>query len=190
MADNCWEEQPVETLGLCPQDEVDAGVAEEIFYSIVENVKTIPKPAEGATTLEGVVTITEAIEMEAGKGFGRMKLQADLNGLTAALTGNVGNKKVQTTIAAFIAGAKAQLYGFQERYRNAKMIFIIPDLNGSNWLVGDKLKPARFDNFDIVTGQTAEDNNGGTMNIIARKGPRLYTGVIPLSDAPVVVPGE
>lgn len=184
---NCWEDEVIEDIGLCPQEDVDAGIAEEIYYSLVEHIKSIPAPIPAAS-LESYVTIAGPIVMNPGKGFAKMKLQVDLNGLKAALVGNKGNKKVQTTLEAFIAGFKAQLIGFQEKYRNARLVFAIPDANGNTWLVGDKLKAARFENIDLDTGKTAEDNNGATMNIVAVKGPRLYTGDLPMNDAVVEPP--
>lgn len=184
---NCWEDEVIEDIGLCPQEDVDAGIAEEIYYSLVEHIKSIPAPIPAAS-LESYVTIEGPIVMNPGKGFAKMKLQVDLNGLKAALVGNKGNKKVQTTLEAFIAGFKAQLIGFQEKYRNARLVFAIPDANGNTWLVGDKLKAARFENIDLDTGKTAEDNNGATMNIVAVKGPRLYTGDLPMNDVAVVEP--
>ena len=184
---NCWEDEVVEDIGLCPQEDVDAGIAEEIYYAPAEHIKSIPAPA-AATDHASYVTIAEPIVMETGKGFAKMKLQVDLNGLKAALVGNKGNKKVQTTLEAFIAGFKAQLVGFQEKYKNARLVFAIPDGNGNTWLIGDKLKPARFENFDLDTGKTNEDNNGATLNIVANKGPRLYTAELPMANAAVVPP--
>lgn len=182
---SCFENFDIEDVSLCPQEEVQAGITEEIQYMPSDHVDEEATESE-ATDFEGSVSLTGDIVPITGKGFKKLKMQVDLNGLKSVLVGNKGNKKVQVTLEAFLPGMRPKLVGFQKLMKNVGVILIVKDLNGNKWQIGTKDIPARFENIDIDTGKTLEDNNGATLNIVCNTYPRLYTGNIPA--VPVVPP--
>lgn len=185
MAD-CFENVPLENIETCPNEELQAGLSPKMQFSPENFIQTMTLPELTAgSTLESVVTITADIVPIAGQGFVEIDLQTDLNSFEAALVGNKGNKKDQTTLNCFIPGTKPKVLGFKKLYKNVRGIFIVKDNNSQTWIIGTKDKPAYFDNFAVNTGTGNEDNNGGTVTVVANTDPYLYTGVIPLKTEPV-----
>lgn len=174
---SCFEEFATEDISLCPQNEIQAGIAEEIYYIPVEHVASEGEMSTGKTFADSVTRTGDIVPI-AGKGFKKLKLQVDLNGLKSSLVGNKGNKKTQTTLEAFLPGVRAVTLGFQKQMKNVGVILLVPDLNGQLYQVGTKLASARFDNIDADTGKTLEDNNGITLTVVSNSSPIVYEGKI------------
>ncbi|MFA7448757.1 MAG: hypothetical protein WCY77_09995 [Weeksellaceae bacterium] len=183
MADDCLENFQHEEILNCPNDDLQAGLAEgEIYYMPADFIASMEMPTE--TTFEGSVTITEDIEPIVGKGFQKLRCQVDMNSLASALVGNPGNKKDQSTLTIFLPGFRAKLLGFKKQMKNIPATFIVKDRNGNQFLIGTTLIPARLDNFELTTGQGNEDDNGGTATIISNSTVYAYTGNITEQPTP------
>lgn len=175
------EEEILENIETCDNEEFQAGLSPKMQFIPERNVQTMTMPViTAASKMEDVVTITADLVPVAGKGFVEIDLQVDLNSFEDALTGSRGNKKDITTLNCFIPGAKAKVLGFKKLHKNTRAIFSVKDLNGNRWLIGTKDAPAYFDNFVVNSGQGPEDNNGGTVTVIANTCIYKYTGVLPL----------
>lgn len=184
MAD-CMEEIPLENILVCSNEELQAGLSPKMQFIPEKDVTTLTLPVvDGDSTMADAVTITAEIEAAVGKGFVEIDLQVDLNSLDDALAGNRGNKKDITTLTAYIPGVKADVVGFKKLYKNIRGIFSVKDYNGNRWIIGTKDAPAYFDNFVINTGTAQEDNNGGTVTVIANTNIYKYTGALPLKPEP------
>lgn len=177
----CFDNFEHEEVSLCPQDEVQAGIIEDLFYIPSDHVdtETLPDP-QVATGFAESVTVTTALVPITGKGFQKLRAQVDLNSLTSALVGNKGNKKNQSTVNYFLPGVRAQLVGFAKQMKNVPCIVVCKDRNGNHWQVGTKDNPVYFDNFEITTGQAVEDDNGATGTWMCNTVPYKYDAEIPL----------
>lgn len=180
--ENCFENIPLEDINICPNEELQAGLAPEVYFLPKPFLKTITIPdLDANSSYEDMGTITADIEPIVGKGFVKLDLQIDLNSASTALVGNRGNKKDQTTLTIFVPGTKAAVLGFKRLYKNIPGIFIVRDLNGRKFVIGTDLAPAYIDNLEVSTGTSPEDNNGGTGTIISNANMFEYTGNIPLN---------
>lgn len=180
--ENCFENIPLEDINICPNEELQAGLAPEVYFLPKPFLKTITIPdLDANSSYEDMGTITADIEPIVGKGFVKMDLQIDLNSASTALVGNRGNKKDQTTLNIFVPGTKAAVLGFKRLYKNIPGIFIVRDLNGRKFVIGTDLAPAYIDNLEVSTGASPEDNNGGTGTIISNANMFEYSGNIPLN---------
>lgn len=179
--ENCFENHPLEDINICPNEELQAGLAPEVYFLPKPFLQTLTIPVLGVnSTYEAMGKITADIAPIVGKGFVKMDLQIDLNAVSTALVGNRGNKKDQTTLTIFVPGTKATVLGFKRMYKNIPGIFIVKDLNGKMFVIGTDLAPAYIDNLEVTTGTSPEDNNGGTGTIISNSNLYEYTGNITL----------
>lgn len=179
MAENCFENTPLEDILACPNEELQAGLSPEAYFLPQPFVDTMTIPQLSPTsTLQEMGTVSEDITPIAGQGFVKIDLQVDLNSVSTALIGNRGNKKDQTTLNVFVPGTKAQVLGFKRVYKNVPGIYIVKDYNGKMFVVGTKLAPAYLDNLEVTTGVGNEDNNGGTGTTVSNANLFEYTGVI------------
>lgn len=179
MATDCFENFQHEEILNCPNDELQAGLAEgEIYYMPTDFIQTLNMPT--SKSFEGSVTVTQNIVPIAGKGFQKLRCQTDMNSLASALVGNPGNKKDQSTLTLFLAGFRAKLLGFKKQMKNVPAVYIVKDRNGRQFLIGTILNPARLDNFELTTGDSQDSDNGGTATIISNWTVMEYTGDIPL----------
>ena len=86
-------------------------------------------------------------------------------------------------------GLQSKLLGFINLAKNENLVFIAPDNNGNNFLLGDALRGAILDSIDgMTTGQKTEERPGAGM-IFSYKTANIcqYTGTIP--SAVVTEPG-
>ena len=58
------------------------------------------------------------------------------------------------------------------------MIFVVPDAQGTLWVIGTKINPAYMDTAEATTGKKAEDDSGITLKIITNSKPYKYAGTI------------
>lgn len=181
MAEQCFENTPLEDILLCPNVETQAGLVPETYFLPHPFIQTMEVPVLDADSdYKKMGTISEDIVPIAGQGFVKMSLMIDMNSVTSNLVGNRGNKKDQTTLNIFIPGTRAEVLGFKRLYKNVPGVFVVKDQNGRTFVVGTKDAPAYIDNLEFTTGAGPEDDNGGTGTIIANTNLFEYTGDIVL----------
>lgn len=183
--ENCFENFEIEDITICPQEEINSGLVTKLDYIVDEHIKTEATASE-EIDYEGSVTLTGDIEPVTGKGFKTLGIQVDLGSLAAATIGNKGNKKIQTTIEVYLPGVKAKTIGFMNAVKNLGFVILVKDKNGTQWQIGTKDIPARFETQEANTGKVIEDNNGTNLVIVADTYPRVYTGVVPYAPVGTV----
>ena len=105
-------------------------------------------------------------------------LPANTGELKITLVGNAGNKKAKTELEFKIARFSDVTLDFINRYKNVPMIFVVPDAQGTLWVIGTKINPAYMDTAEATTGKKAEDDSGITIKIITNSKPYKYAGTI------------
>ncbi|MDT9499146.1 hypothetical protein [Capnocytophaga canimorsus] len=175
---NCFDNVPFEAIDTCPNDEISGGAASRGFYAPVAFVDKCVLPANTGA-LGVALTITEGnLTLKSEKTWKGIDFQKDETELKNILVGNVGNKKGKTELEFKVAGFRAEVIDFVNRYKNVPMVFVIPDAAGQLWVVGTKLNGAFIETADSTTGKKAEDDSGTMVKITCNSKVYKYAGTI------------
>lgn len=186
---SCFDDLPVEDLTACINSEVQAGVSEVgVRYAIHPQITTFPMPlnhGEVGYTYATAVAVTTDIVFQAGKGFGKINVMPDTGEVMCELVGNKGNKKTKSLFAFSIAANNKKGLGFMRTHKNTPMLFLVPERDGQNRLVGDKFNAAYIVEGKATTGKGGEDDKLINFTVESFCVPIVYSGVI---QDPVVIP--
>ena len=184
MAKNCFDGIPHENLEHCPNDEINSGLATQLFYVPVSFIKTMAKPVPSTTYSSRVTIASAGIVLNTGKSWKYIDIQMDEGELKSTLTGNIGNKKSKTELDFLIPGLRSEVMGWIDVYKNAPCVFAVKDANGKLFVIGNKDLGARIDTAEGTSGKKIDDNSGVTVKIVANGKACLYEGEISLEAAP------
>ena len=105
-------------------------------------------------------------------------VQIDEGELKTTLVGNAGNKKAKIEFEFKIPRFNAEPLDFISRYKNVPMTFVVPDAQGTLWVIGTKINGAFMESAEATTGKKAEDDSGITLKLICNSKLHKYAGVI------------
>ena len=186
--ENCdFENQHVENMGYCPNDDTVGGTAVDFFGIPAAHVETFTKPTLTATSKYGerLTIAANGIVPKATKGWKKVTMMVDESEIKPMLVGNKGNKKQKIDFDAYIPNLIARNVGFVDANKNTPMIWAIPDSTGEIWIVGTPTAPAFFDKADGTSGKKYEDNSGIAITVTANTKPYVYAGeIVELADTP------
>ena len=178
MAKSCFDNVPHESLDACPNDEVSGGISTRILYAPKAFVDKCVLPANTGELGKANTIEDGNLTLIASKAFKGIDAQIDEGELKITLVGNAGNKKAKTELEFKIARFSDVTLDFISRYKNVPMIFVVPDAQGTLWVIGTKINPAYMDTAEATTGKKAEDDSGITLKIITNSKLYKYAGTI------------
>ena len=175
---NCFDNVPHESIDSCPNEETFGGAASRGFYAPVAFIEKMQLPPN--TGALGVALTIEAdnLTLKSGKTWKGIDFQKDETELKNLLVGNVGNKKGKSELEFKVAGFRAEVLDFVNRYKNVPMVFVIPDALGQLWVIGTKINGAFIETADSTTGKKAEDDSGTMVKISCNSKIYKYAGAI------------
>ncbi|MEN9907155.1 MAG: hypothetical protein RLZZ540_296 [Bacteroidota bacterium] len=189
MADGCFDDLPVEDLGACINNEVQAGVSEvNVYYAVHPHINVFPMPknfGEVGYSYETAVAVTTDITFFEAKGWGKIAIMPDSGEVLVDLVGNKGNKKTKSSFPFSVAGNDKKTLGFLRTHKNTPMVFCVAERDGQKRLVGDKFNAAYVVEAKGTTGKGGEDDKLVNFTFEAFCIPIVYSGVI---QEPVVIP--
>lgn len=184
----CFEEVETENIDACVGAETQAGVSEVgVFYTPFEDILTFPMPlkiGDPGYTYAKSVEVDTNIEFVAGKGWGKIVIQADSGEGLVSLVGNKGNKKEKNGISFYVAGNDAKTLGYLRTFKNRPSVYMYTERNGQKRLVGDKHNPAFIMEAAGTTGKGPEDDKGVLFTIESYGVPIIYKGDVQLPAVP------
>lgn len=163
------------------------GIAMQVFYGLHADVATWPtKPAANVASLEDLGKLTGQLTMKPGKRMFPLYVTDDTGELKFESVGELDGKSFVVKLTVFNPGLKAKLLGFMNAVKNDNLVFVVPDNNGGQFIMGDALRPA------IFTG--SPDGAGTGKETAGRRGISLeftyktanlysYEGTVPLTPA-------
>lgn len=157
-----------ENIDFCPTDEIAAGTSEvEIYGAFLKDFEVVQAPPKLslATSYTEAATISTAHTFKTDKGFFKMSILPDTGMVDSAPLGEKGSKSFANSFTGVIPGTSARNLGFGRKAKNAPMIFIITQADGTKKQIGSKVKPAYLEDFTATTGAKAEDVHGITMKV-------------------------
>lgn len=175
---NCFDNVPFESIDNCPNDEVNGGTSPRIFYTPTAFIEKMVLPANTGA-LGVALTIEENnLALKTDKTWKGIDFQPQENEIKTSLVGNVGNKKAKIELEGKISGFKLQVLDFVNRFKNVPMVFVVPDAEGTLWVIGSKINPAYIESAEATTGKKAEDDTCVTVKITANTKIYKYAGTI------------
>lgn len=189
---SCFDDQEVEDLTSCLNQETASGVSEVgIYYALHAQATTVPMPlkrTDPGYTYEKGVTVTEDIVWQAGKGFSKIDVLVDTGEIKHETPGNKGNKKIKQLFDFFVPNTAKKTLGLVKTHLNTPMIFMVTDKDGSKRQLGDAHNPAYISENTGTSGKTGEDERGVQFTIETYGTIIYYEGEVQMHTAPVVVP--
>ncbi|WP_372472619.1 hypothetical protein AB4865_07295 [Capnocytophaga sp. ARDL2] len=176
----CFDNTPHENLEHCPNDEINAGIATELFYVPCAFIATMAKPTVGSTYASRVTIPADGITLKSGKKWKKIDIQTEEGELKSTLVGNTGNKKSKTELDFLIPGMRTEVLGFVDAYKNTPCVFAVKDANSKLFVLGNKDLGARLESAEGTTGKKIEDNSGVQAKITANTKLCEYLGEITL----------
>ena len=178
MAKNCFDNVPHESLDACPNDEVSGGISTRVFYAPTAFLDKCVLPANTGELGKANTIEDGNFTLLTDKKWKGIDVQIDERELKTTLVGNAGNKKAKIEFEFKIPRFNAEPLDFISRYKNVPMTFVVPDAQGTLWVIGTKINGAFMDTAEATTGKKAEDDSGITLKLICNSKLYKYAGVI------------
>ena len=175
-----------------PDGQNMGGIPQLVYFALQSDVLSWPTPPTTDTeniTMEKMGALVGDIKMKVGKKMNSFYITDDEGKLDFEGVGEKDGKSFIMKLRIYNPGLQSKLLGFINLAKNENLVFIAPDNNGNNFLLGDALRGAILDSIDgMTTGQKTEERPGAGM-IFSYKTANIcqYTGTIP--SAVVTEPG-
>lgn len=162
------------------------GIAQTVYFGLHEDVATWPTKPTSPANLEELGAFTGNIEMKPGKRMFPLYITDDTGELQIDPVGEKDGKSFIIHLRFFHPGLKARILGFINATKNENMVFIVPDNNGQQFILGDALRPATMEGADDAAGTSKETagRRGISMHFTYKTSNVYeYTGTVPLTEA-------
>lgn len=174
---NSFEGITAENVERCALEDISSGLQTRLYYAPASFFQNIILPTMGS--FEEKMVISEGnIIFKNDLSWSFLDCLIDENEINTSISGAVGRKKQSCNFNIYILGLKAKILGFIEDHQNTPLVFMLPDANGNNWLVGHLRNRAKFEKADGNSGKKYEDNSGFNINISAKTSLYRYAGAI------------
>lgn len=174
-----------------PNGQNMGGIPQVVYYALHKDVAVWPnRPVSNqALSLEQMGELVGEIEMKAGKVFRKFYVTDDEGKLDVEGIGEKDGKSFLMKLRIFTPGLNSKAMGFLNLIKNDNLVFIVPDNNGSYFLLGDKFRPSTLDSLDgMSTGQKTEERPGIGMVFTYKTSNVLrYKGKIPIVVVPTTI---
>jgi hypothetical protein len=164
------------------------GIPQAVYFGYHKDVDTWPTEPDlaTATDIEDVAALAGDIAMKPGTNFFKLYLTDDTGEFEVESVGEKDGKSWVLHLRLFHPGLQKKILGFINVAKNENLVFVVPDNNGNQFLMGDALRPATFEG--------SPDGSGTGMETAARPGVSMeftykcknlyqYEGAVPLAAA-------
>lgn len=173
-----------------PDGQNMGGLPQLVYYAKHEDVLSWPTPptvdTEGVT-LEKMGELVGDLKMKAGKKMYSLYITDDEGKLDIEGVGEKDGKSYIMKLRVYQPGLQSKMLGLINLAKNENLVFIAPDNNGNQFLLGDAQRSATLDSIDgMTTGQKTEERPGAGL-VFAYKTANvyLYAGAIPNVIPPI-----
>lgn len=169
------------------QDENNmGGLPNEIYVAKAEDVVTWPTLPNLTGTQDAQAVLDGNFELKAGVNFKRIRVTLDTGALTSEEQGEIDGISYKHMVKIFKSGLHASDLGFLSITKNTGLVFIVPDANGKNFVVGSKKFPARRQTGGSTgTGEATTGRRGSEVTFFSygNTPAPIYNGTIPGIDS-------
>lgn len=168
------------------QDENNmGGLPNEIYVAKAEDVVTWPTLPNLTGTQEQQAVATGDFVLASGKAFKKIRVTLDTGALTSEEQGEIDGVSYKHMVKVFKSGLHASDLGFLSITKNTGLVFVVPDANGTKFLVGSQKFPARRQtggNSGTGEGTTGRRGSEVTFFSYGNTPAPIYNGFIPGID--------
>lgn len=169
-------------------DEIDnmGGTGTKFYYALAKDIETWPSLPDPGTAVDisELQVLTGAFAMKTGTNFFTGYMTPETGSVTNTDQGEIDGVSQKHTFKLFHPKMNAKLLGFLRATNNQGMVFIVPDANGVNYMIGSEAFPAlRTSDGEAGTGEGPAGRNGGTLSFVSY-GP----GPAPIVPEEVTIP--
>ena len=147
----------------CPQEDLAGGVRARIYYAPQHYFKSIDLPASGEVALA-----PDAIQFDFKKGWSCIDVLIDEADLQTKFTGGRGKSHPTSSLAFFVLGFRPAILKWALKMRMEKLVFLVIDGIGQQWLLGNLRSAAMVDQLDFSSEKKYEGNPGMSVSVGAR----------------------
>jgi hypothetical protein len=162
------------------------GTTTKFYYALASDVLTWPTlpDLDEATDIDDLQVLTGSLAMKEGKKFFTGYMTPDTGAVTSNDQGEVDGVSQKHVFKLFHPKMAARLLGFIRATNNQGMVFVVPDANGTHFMIGNEQFPALKDpSGEAGTGEGTAGRNGATLSFFSYgKGP------VPILPDTITVP--
>lgn len=166
-----------EDLPYCDQQEHYGGVASKVWYGSVDDFSKITLPEHNSFESRKIIKKNE-VTLYGGKTLKYIEVYLDKNPLTEKTQGSTRKQRLVSEFSFSVLGMVARNMGFVSHLKNKGMVFLIPDNNGTIWMLGTKKNAAYCADAQSVSGQQPQDDNMVNIRYTAHTELFVYNGNI------------
>lgn len=162
------------------------GTGTKFYFALAEDVDvwpTLPTWA-AAATLDELQVLTGLLTMKTSKNFFTGYMTQDTGQITSADQGEVDGVSQKHTFKFFHPKMAAKLLGFIRATNNKPMVFVVPDANGTYFMIGSEQFPAMKDpSGESGSAEGTAGRSGATLNFTS-----YGNGPVPILPDTIEVP--
>ena len=167
------------------------GTTVKYYYALAADVDVWPTlPTwDGAATMDDLQVLTGSLTMKTSKNFFTGYMTPDTGQITSSDQGEVDGVSQKHTFKFFHPKMAAKLLGFIRATNNKPMVFVVPDANGTYFMIGSEQFPAMKDpSGEVGTAENTAGRSGATLNFTSYgNGPApILPDTIPVPLTPAV----
>lgn len=162
------------------------GTATKFYYALAEDVETWPALPDWGTAVDisDLMVLTGTLTMKTGKNFFTGYMTLDTGQVSSNDQGEVDGVSQKHAFKLFHPRMSDKLNGFIRATNNKPMVFVVPDGNGQNLMIGSEKFPALKDpSGEAGTGEGAGGRSGATLNFFS-----YGNGPVPILPDTITVP--
>jgi hypothetical protein len=162
------------------------GLPQKVYFGFHADVAAWPAKPAAPINPEEQAVLTGDITMKEGKRLFELYITDDTGELKMEPVGELDGKSFIMRLTLFHPGLSAKVLGFINAAKNENLVFIVPDNNGNQSIMGDALRPATFSGSPDGAGTSKETagRRGFSMEFTYKTSNLyLYEGSIPLTVA-------
>lgn len=135
----------------------DPGLKLTIYFARLADILTMPTVAASPTTYAERVTITGDVVFKSTKCFKKIELTVRKSSLDGDGAGERQSKSHVNMAEFYLAHVTASVLGMIEEHKNDDLIFVVPQLDGVNRLLGSEALPATIEGWEVRGGKDVSD---------------------------------
>lgn len=158
----------------------DAGLAEEHYYCLKDDILTFPAVAATPTTFASRSTLVGDFTMKQDRFFKRIYCTLEKGKVVSTQVGPRDGKSYENKATLFFPGNTPTMAGFLEALKNSRVVLVLRQMDGTMVVLGSDKVGAEIDAAEIDSGQAIADGRGATYTI------RSIPRIAPFYDPPAV----
>jgi hypothetical protein len=146
-----------------PGGENMGGLAQNCIFGYWDDVAQWPAAPVAPADIEANGVLVGDLVMKAGRRAFTFYSTDDTSELKMSPVGEVDGKSFEMALTVFNPGLKKKILGFMNAAKNENLFFIVSDSDGQYYILGDKLRAAKFESGEVGTGKATGDRKGATL---------------------------